>query len=64
MEIAKLSQQVTSKKLKCSKIGMLKLIVYKNPRKPAENHILLEVPENIPFTKVIKNVLGRRVMTF
>lgn len=43
---------------------MLKLIVYINSRKPPENHILLGVPENTPFTEVIKNVLGGRAMTF
>lgn len=41
-------------------MGKLKLIVYINPRKPAENHILLEVPGNTPFTKVIKKCLGGR----
>lgn len=46
------------------KMGKLKLIVYLTLRKLAENHILLEVPESTPFTEVIKNVLGRRAMTF
>ena len=58
MEIAKLSEQIIKQKIKEPKMGKLKLIVYINLRKPAENHILLGVPENNPFTKVIKPCLG------